>query len=261
MKLRKAGLFIMLLPFVFYIIYPVTHGLNEYYDLSTNLIVGLLYGVPCLLFTAAAWLWPRRGGVAAVLLSLLLLALATSSRVTSVDWHHRDFSFLTDVFVVTFPYAVLLVGSILALVSAKKANSPDLLPRISTGNARVDKLRKAGLLMMFVFGVLSVLYFTIGMGIGGDSGILENLLGGFLIGSVFATPPLLLTPAAWRWPLWGGVVAAGVAIAVITLNIIRIVTGIFFPLWVFSWTFLGLSFIFLLIGSILVLASVRKTVG
>ena len=118
MKLRKAGLSMMLSPVAFYIIFAITHGLDKYgyWDLSTNLIAGLSYGVPCLLFTAAAWLWP----------------------------------------------------------------------------------------------------------------------------------------------LWGGVVAAGVFFAVITLNIIRIVTGIFFPLWVFSWTFLGLSYIFPLIGSILVLTSVRK---
>ena len=260
MKLRKAGPSMMLSPVAFYIIFAITHGLDKYgyWDLSTNLIAGLSYGVPCLLFTAAAWLWPRRGGAAAVLLSLLLLALATSPRVTSVDWDHRDFSFLMDIFIWTFPYTVLLVGSILAFVSAKKANSPDLLPRISTGNARVDKLRKAGLLMMFLFGFLSVLYFTVGMGIGGDMGLSGNLLTGLQMGLMFATPPLLLTAAAWRWPLWGGVVAAGVFFAVITLNIIRIVTGIFFPLWVFSWTFLGLSYIFPLIGSILVLTSVRK---
>jgi hypothetical protein len=258
MKLRKAGLIIMLLPLAFYIIFAITHGLNEYYDLSTNLIAGLSFGVPCLLFTAAAWLWPRRGGVAAVVLSLLLLALATSSSVTSVDWHHRDFSFLMDIFVWAFPYAVLLVGSILAFVSAKKANSPDLLPRISTGNARVDKLRKAGLLIMFLFGVLTVLLFIIGIGISGDMVLVGNLWTGLQLGLVVATPPLLLAVVAWRWPLWGGGIAAGVSIALITLSIIRIVTDIFFPLWFFSVPLVGLSFIFLLIGSILVLASVRK---
>lgn len=265
MKLHKAGLIIMLLPLAFYIIFAITHGLNKYgyWDLSTNLIAGLSYGVPCLNFTVAAWLWPRRGGAVAVLLSLLLLALATFPRATSVDWHHRDFSFLMDIFIWTFPYAILLVGSILAFVSAKKANSPDLLPRISTGNARVDKLRKAGLLMMFLFGVLCVLFFTIGMGIGGDMVLAGNLLTGLQMGLMFATPPLLLTAAAWRWPLWGGVVAAGVSIAVITSNIMWIVTDIFLPLGIriFSWPLLGLSYIFLLIGSILVLASLRKTGG
>ena len=198
MKLRKAGLSMMLVPFVFYIIYPVTYGLSEYYDLSTNLRAGLIYGVPCFFVTAAAWLWPRRGGVTAVLLSLVLLVLATSSSVTSVDWHHRDFSFLTDVFVVTFPYAVLLVGSILTFASASKAYSPDLLPRISTGNARADKLRKAGLLIMFLLGVLTVLFFIIVMVIIGDMVLAGNLLMGLQLGLIFATPFLLIAAAAWR---------------------------------------------------------------
>ena len=134
---HKVGLSVMLLPFVFLILFAVTHGLNEYYHLTTNLGVALIQGVPCLIVAAISWLWPRRGGIVATALSLFLLALSTSGIMTSrVPAPGQEYPVLssTEISIYILPYAVLFLGSTLALISALmgKAGRPDWLLRLST---------------------------------------------------------------------------------------------------------------------------------
>jgi hypothetical protein len=151
MMSHKTGLTIMLLPFVFLILFAVTHGLNEYYDLASNLQVALIQGVPCLFVAAISWLWPRKGGVVAIALSLLLLALSVSGIMTSKapapGQEHAVLSF-TEISIYILPYVVLSLGSILALILAyvSEAHSPDWLPKLSTGATKVNRLLVTGFL-------------------------------------------------------------------------------------------------------------------
>ena len=260
----------MLLPFIFYIIYPVVHGLNEYYyDLAANLGEGLIFGVPCLFVTAVSWLWPRWGGTVAVVLSLLLLTLSTllimTSKAPAPGQEFPTLSF-TDISIFILPYTILLIGSILAFASAWKTKMLDLLPRISTGNARVDKLRKTGLLMMLLLGVVSILFFVAIMGIIGDMVLVGNLCVGLQMGLTFATPPLFLAAVAWRWPLRGGATAIGLSSASLVFPVFLIVMSIISPdpVWRLPWlsiVIVSLPIIVLFIGSILVFISAKKATG
>jgi len=248
----------MLLPFIFLVIFAVTHGLNEYYDLTSNLGVALILGVPCLFVAAISWLWPRRGGAVAIALSLLLFALSTSgimtSKVPAPGQEHPVLSF-AEIATHILPYAVLFLGSMLAFVSAsmKKVVSPDWLPRLSAGG--VSKLRATGLLMVFSPGVVFILFFIIAIGIGGDSGLAANLLSGLMMGLVFATALLFITIVVWRWPRWGSVVVGAVSLVILILLVIQLVAA--HP----SDPFLPVLFIFVgivLSGSILVFISAKR---
>lgn len=252
----------MLLPFVFLILFSVTHGLNEHYDLASNLQVALIQGVPCLFVAAISWLWPRRGGVVASALALLLLTLSNialmTSKVPAPGQKYPDLP-LTEISTHILPYAVLFIGSILALVSAsvKKARSPGLLPRLSTGAVRVSKLRITGLLMMFSLGVMYILFFIIAIGIAGDSVPAANLFTGLILGLTFATPLLLIIIAAWRWPRRGSAVVGGLSLAALIFLAMRLVsTDSSFP------PLISIPFIFaagiVLTGSILVFISAKS---
>jgi hypothetical protein len=190
----------MLLPFVFLIIFAVTYGLNEYYDLVTNLGVALIQGVPCLFVAAVSWLWPRKGGMVAIVLSILLLALSTSGIMMSkAPAPGREYPVLSFVELAhfVFPYAILLIGSVLALVSAlmRKVAGPNWLPKLSTGE--VSKLRAASLLMMLSLVVACILFFVITIGIHGDSVLAANLFTGLMMGMTFATPLLCIFVTVW----------------------------------------------------------------
>lgn len=253
---HKIGLAVMLLPFVFLIIFSATYGLNEYYDLASNLGVALIQGVPCLFVAAISWLWPRKGGVVAIALSILLLALSTSgivmSKVPAPGQEYPVLSF-AELARNIFPYAILFIGSILALVSAlmKKVASPDWLPRLSTGE--VSKLRATGLLMMFSLGVVSTLFFVIAIGISGDSVLAANLFTGLILGLTYTTPLLLAIIAAWRWPRRGSIVVGGLSLAAMILLFTQLVSADpRFPA-------LLLAPAIVLIGSILVFISARNS--
>ena len=260
---HKIGLTIMLLPFVFLILFAVTHGLNEYYDLGSNLQVALIQGIPCLFVFAISWLWPRRGGMVAIALSLSLLALSASgimtSKVPAPGQEHPVLSF-AEISIYILPYAVLFLGSILALVLTyvRKAHSPAFLLRLSTGATGVNKLLVTGLLMMFSLGVVSILFFVIVIGISGDSVPTVNLFMGLALGLTFATPLLFIIIAVWRWPRWGSVVVGGLSLAALIFLAIQLVSAdpSFPPL-------LPIPFIFaagiVLAGSILVYASARRS--
>jgi len=259
---HKIGLTVMLLPFVFLIIFAVTHGLNEYYDLASNLQVAAIQGVPCLFVAAISWLWPRRGGMVAIALSLLLLTVSASGIMTSKapapGQEYTELSF-TDISVYILPYAILLFGSIMALALAfvRKAHSPAWLPRLSAGAAGVNKLRITGLFMMFSLGVVYILLFIIAIGISGDSVPAANLFMGLILGLTFATPLLLIIIAAWRWPRRGSAVVGGLSLAALIFLAIQLVSAnsSFPPL-------LPILFIFaasiVLTGSILVFISAKN---
>ena len=254
----------MLLPFVFLISFAVTHGLNEYYDLASNLGAALIQGVPCLFVAAISWLWPRKGGVGAIALSLLLLALSASgfmmSKVPAPGQEYPVFSFV-ELARYIFPYAILFIGSILALVSAlmRKVGSPDWLPGLSAGVAGVNKLLVTGLLMMFSLGVVSILFFVIAIGISGDSVPAANLFMGLILGLTFATPLLFIIIGIWRWPRWGSAVVGGLSLAALIFFAIQLVSAD--PS---SPPRLPIPFIFaagiVLSGSILVFISARNQV-
>lgn len=253
---HKIGLTIMLLPFVFLIIFSATYGLNEYYDLASNLGVALIQGVPCLFVAAISWLWPCKGGVVAIALSILLLALSTSgivmSKVPAPGQEYPVLSF-AELARNIFPYAILFIGSILALVSAfmKKVASPDWLTRLSTGE--VSKLRATGLLMMLSLGVVSILFFVIAIGISGDSVLAANLFTGLILGLTCTTPLLLVIIAAWRWPRRGSAVVGGLSLAAMIFLVTQLVSGDpRFPA-------LLLAPAIVLIGSILVFISARNS--
>jgi len=220
----------MLLPFVFLILFAVTHGLNEYYDLASNLQVALIQGVPCLFVAAISWLWPRKGGVVAIALSLLLLTVSASGIMTSKapapGQEYTELSF-TEVSVYILPYAILLFGSIMALVLAfvRKAHTPAWLPKLSAGEARVNKLRITGLLMMFSLGVVCILFFIIAIGISGDSVPAANLFMGLILGLTFATPLLFIIIGIWRWPRWGSAVVGGLSLAALIFFAIQLVSA------------------------------------
>lgn len=204
---RKIGLAIMLLPFVFLIIFAATHGLNEYYDLTSNLGVALIQGVPCIFVAVISWLWPRRGGVAALVMSLLLLTLSVSMVLTSkVPPPGQVYPVLSLAEVATYilPYAVLFLGSILAFISASinKAASPNWMLELRAHG--VSKLRTALLIMISTLIVVTILFFSIAVLVGGDSVPAANLFTGLMMGLTFATPLLFLfiIIAAWRGNNW-----------------------------------------------------------
>jgi len=225
---RKIGLTIMLLPFVFLILFALTHGLNEYYDLTSNLGVALILGVPCLFAAAISWLWPRKGGVAATALSLLLLILSVNMIMTSkVPPPGQEYPVLSFAEIAThiLPYAVLFLGSMLAFVSVskKKVVGPDWLPRLSAGG--LSKLRATGLLIMFSLGVVFILFFIIAIGQRGDSVPETNLFTWIMMGLTFATPLLFSIIAVWRWPRHGSAVVGGLSLAVLIFFVIQLITA------------------------------------
>jgi len=261
---HKIGLTVMPVPFAFLIIFAVTHGLNEYYDLGSNLGVALIQGVPCLFVAAISWLWPRRGGTVAIALSVLLLALSASgiimSKVSAPGQGHPVFSF-TEISIYILPYAILFIGSILALVSAsmKKFSSPDWLPRLSTGTTKMNRLLVTGLLMISSLGVVLIIFFTIATIIFGDSVPIVNLYTGLALGLLFATPLLFIIIAVWRWPRWGSVMVGVLSLVVLTFLAIQLASTYpsFPPL-------LTIPFIIeagiVLAGSILVFISARNKI-
>jgi hypothetical protein len=230
MMSHKIGLTVMLVPFVFLFIFAVTHGLNEYYDLGSNLGAALIQGVPCLFIAAISWLWPRKGGMVSIALSLLLLALSASGIIMSkVPAPGQEFPVLSLVELARsiFPYGILFIGSILALVSAlmKKVGSPDWLPRLSTGAAGLNKLLVTGLLMISLLGIVFILFFFIGIGISGDSVLAINLFMGLALGLTYAATPLLfIIIAVWQWPRWGSAVVGALSIAVLIFLVIQLVS-------------------------------------
>ena len=253
----------MCLPFVFLVIFSATYGLNEYYDLATNLEVASIQGVPCLLLAAISWLWPRRGGVLAIALSLLLLALSTSAIMTSKapapgQEYPAELS-LAEISIYILPYAILLFGSILAFVlaSVREARSPGLLPRLRAGAAGVNKLRVTGLTMMFSLGVLYILLFIAAIAISGDSVPAANLFTGLILGLTFATLLLLIIIAVWRWPRRGSTAVGGLSLAALIFLAVQLVSAdSSFP------RLLPIPFIFaatiVLAGSILVFISAKR---
>jgi len=263
---HKLGLTVMLVPFVFLILLAVTHGLDGCYDLAGNLQVALILGVPCLFAAAIAWLWPRRGGVAAIMLSLLLLVLSVSMIMTSKvppPGQQYPVLSLTEISIYILPYAVLFCGSILAFISAlrKKAVSPDWLLKLKAGG--VSKLRATGLLLMFSPGAVFILFFIIAIGISGDSVPAANLFTGLVLGLTFATPLLFIITAAWRWPRRGSAVTGGLSLAAMIFLAIQLVSADpSFPSFPSFPPFLPIPFIFaagiVLSGSILVFISARN---
>jgi len=214
-ELRRAGLIIAVLPVPFLLTYAVSQGLNEYYGFSANLLVALMHGMPCLLVTAVSWRWPRRGGVAAILVALLLLAFSTVSIIGSKAPDpvlQRTVLTFTEIATFIVPYAMLFVGCALAFIPAWKLSGRDFRPRTEWGTVRDSKLAKAGLWMMLLPGMVVILASVILIGMSGDMIPSMNFFAGFLMGSVFGGLPLLLAAAAWRWPLQGGAVVGGFSV-------------------------------------------------
>jgi hypothetical protein len=229
MMSHKIGLTIMLLPFVFLILFAVTHGLNEYYDLASNLQVALIQGVPCLFVAAISWLWPRKGGMVAVALSLLLLALSVSGIMTSkapAPGQEQAVLSFTEISIYILPYVVLSLGSILALILAyvSKAHSPDWLPKLSTSATKANRLLVAGLLMIASLGVALILFFIVATRIFGDSVPAVNLFTGLALGLLFATPLIFIIIAIWRWPRQGGTVVGSLSLVVLIFLVIQLVS-------------------------------------
>ncbi|MFC2045690.1 hypothetical protein ACFLUH_03325 [Chloroflexota bacterium] len=260
-KLRKAGLLVMFLSFVYLMVYAVTHGLNEYYDLASSINVGLIFSMPCLFVTAVSWHWPRRGGIASVVLASVLLTLSVVTIMTAkVPLSGQELPALSfsEVSRYILPYAILLCGSILALVAARRTDVSDLLPSASIGSARVDKLRKTGLLIMLISGVVGILTFITLIGISGDSMPASNIFSGLVMGLAFATIPLILAAVAWRWPHKGSMVAMGVCLTWFTFVTVTMINGFTVHLpWIVS-RIVYPSIIVLLVGSCLVFVSARR---
>jgi hypothetical protein len=260
---HKIGLAVMILPLAFLLIFSITYGLNEYYDLASNLGVTLIMGMPCLLLAAISWLWPRRGGAAAATLSLLLLILSVSvimiSKVPPPGQQYPNLTF-TEIAVHILPYAILFCGSIIAFILAlkKKVESPDWLLKLMADG--VGKLRATGLLTISLLGVIVALFFIIAIIIGGDSVPVANMFTGLIMGLTFATPLLFIIIGISRWPRQGGAVVGVLSIIALIFLVIRlIIADSSGP--VFS-QLLNEPLIFaagiVLTGSILVFASARR---
>jgi len=189
--LHRASLFIMLLPFLFYVIYLVTYQIqlvDKWHSLGSFVAEAIFYGVPCITIAGISWMWARGGGAGAMALSLLLFSLNVSGKVKSVIWGHPDFSFIEDVLVWTLPYGILLIGSVLAFISALKVTKSD------SGGDEPRGIRLFVWITMAVF----ILFFTIGVGIIGDMVLEQNLSTGLQFGLTLSVVPLLLG-AALRW--------------------------------------------------------------
>lgn len=194
----------MLVPFLFLLIFAVTYGLNEYYDLASNLMVACMMGVPCLFLAVISFLWPRWGGTAAASLALLLMVLSVSgilmSKIPPPGQEYPVFS-LAEVVTYMLPYTVLFCGSIFALIGAftKNFKGPDWLMGLRFGG--VQTARSLSLIVLFSLIVACVIFFVVTIGISGDSIWAVNLLSGFMLGLTYAAPLLLLfIIVAWRWP-------------------------------------------------------------
>lgn len=198
--LRRASLLIMLLPFLFYIIYLVTyqiHLVDKWHSLGSFVAGAIFYGVPCITIAGISWMWARGGGAVAMALSMLLLSLNVSGRVKSVIWGHPDFSFMEDVLVLTLPYAILLIGSVLAFISALMVQRADLELKVNKSDSGGGEPRGIRL-FVWISMVVLILFFTIGIGIVGDMVLEQNLTTGLQIGLTLSAVPLLIG-AALRW--------------------------------------------------------------
>jgi MFS family permease len=123
------------------------------------------------------------------------------------------------------------------------------------------KLRKAGLFMMLSSGVVFILFFIIAIGISGDMVLVGNLLMGFLMGSMYGGPLLLLSVAARRWPFWDRAVAIGFSVlAMLVYGILGSVVSEYPPNPILTFLYFPLMIISL-IGSILIFTSARKSKG
>jgi hypothetical protein len=259
-ELRRAGLIVAILPVPFLLIYAVSQGLNEYYDFSNNLIAALMFSMPCLLVTAVSWRWPRRGGVAAILVALLLLSFSTISIIESKvpdPVLQRTVFTLTEISTFIVPYAMLFIGCALAFAPVWKLSDRDFRPRTGWKTVENSRLAKAGLWMMLLPGIVVILTFIIAIGLGGDMVPSMNFFTGFLMGSMLGGLPLLLAAVAWRWPLRGGAVAAGLSI------IGMLVSGLLRLLFAEHPNPLALTFLVLLtlslVGGLMVFFSTRRT--
>jgi len=252
----------MLLSFAYLVVFAVSHGLNEYYDLTSNISVGLLLAVPCLFVTALSWLWPHRGSAASLVLASVLLVLSVVSIMTAkVPPPGQELPVLTFAEIATYivPYVILLCGSILVYISTRKDTFPDLLPEVSTGNARVDKLRKAGLLMILISSVVGIVVFITLIGISGDSMPAANIFSGLVMGLTFAMIPLILGAIAWQWPDKGGIVAVGLSLAWLIIVTVTMVNSLQL-LWIVG-RIVYPPIVLLLIGSSLVFFSTKGITG
>jgi MFS family permease len=258
--LRRAGLIIAILPVPFLLIYAVSQGLNEYYGFYDNLLVAFMYGMPCLLVAAVSWRWPRRGGAIAILVALLLLVFSTISIIASKSPDpvlQRTVLTFTEIATFIVPYAMLLVGCALAFIPVWKFSVRDFRPRTAWRTVRDNKLAKAGLWIMLLPGIIVILTFIIAIGLGGDMIPSMNFFAGFLMGSMLGGLPLLLAIAAWRWPLRGGAIAAGLSI------IGMLVSGLLWLLFAEYPNPLALTLLVLLtlslVGGLMVFFSAKRT--
>jgi len=260
LELRRAGLIVAILPLPFLLIYAVSQGLNEYYGFSDNLLVALMHSMPCLLVTAVSWRWPRRGGATAILVALLLLVFSTISIIASKAPDpilQRTILTFTEISTFIVPYAMLLTGCALAFIPVWKLSDRDFRPRTEWETIGANKLAKAGLWMMLLPGMVVILTFVISIGLGGDMVPSMNLFVGFLMGSMLGGLPLLLAATAWRWPLLGGAIAAGLSVIGMLVN------GLLGLLFAEHPNPLALTFLVLLtlslVGGLLVFISARRT--
>jgi hypothetical protein len=240
--LRRAGLIVGLagVLWLLFLSLAISESPFSWYAVPTMLIVA----VPFLSCVLTAWKWPLAGGILLILWGLfwpanILLTLPPGTPMPP--------SILIIVLPISLPS--LLVGILFSL--SRQGHG---IPKV--WNWPTPKLRQAGLVIMALAGLSSFLYEFLSRYYM-EFDVVGSLMTGLFICSGF----VLLTIATWAQPLWGGLIGVGYPLLIIASFVITQTADRSLLEMLWDLRFYILPIAILLVGSILVLASVRPKAG
>jgi hypothetical protein len=143
----------------------------------------------------------------------------------------------------------LLASGILFLLSRKTERAYS-----DERGESIPKLRWTGLVIMGLTGLFCFLYEVIHRSHTFGFSVIDSLWTALLIGGSL----ILLAVAAWAWPLWGSIIGVGYSLLMMTYYTIAYSEGRTLLQLLSDFRFDIIPMIVLLIGSILVLASVKE---
>lgn len=269
--MRKTGMILMVMAVILNIVFQAVRYLtiinrNLYpRNLDGTLVSALLlvleFAIPGILVLVLSWLWPRRGGAIATILSFCLMLLNTLGILFSVNWSalfgRPDRFFNSTLFEITeyvVPQIISFAGSLLAWLAVRKVDN------VPSQNSAIPDVRKspgmfkAGIIMVFLAVISQFLLGTVFLSLSGDSVLWMNIFQGIIWGSLYWGPTFLLAIVALKWPRQGGIIAiAGYSVLLMLLIALATVWGFGLPRYL--WFIAVPASAVALIGSVLVLVS------